>query len=273
MKKIAFITSEKDPASINMKNRLLEKTGFQNKEENPNFELYTLSSDLFLLNLKKTELIFADFVEKLVDADFFIFLSKHVSKNKIDGVYVHSIGNFSPDNSYGGKPNSICYTSSFLIKRLFLELNEGIEDTSLVIGMEATHHGPYIEKVPCVFLEIGSSEERWRDEKLAETVIELTLKALKNDKKFSSVIAIGGSHYAPAFIKIQAASEYAIGHIIPAYAIEHPNFEKRLVAESVKKTLEGATAALIDWKGLRSAERDVILRELEKINVPVVKIK
>jgi len=272
MKNITFITCNEDIASINMRTKLIEQLGYEDKREYDNFVLYLLNDNLSLVELKKGELIFADSLDKYFKADAFIFLSRHVSKSNIDGIYLHSIGNFINDNSLGGKPNTICYTSSFLCKNIFIALNEEILD-NIVIGMEATHHGPYIENIPSIFLEIGSSEEKWRDEKLSETVIKACIRALDNMKEYIPVLAIGGPHYAPAFLKYQAESKYAIGHIIPSYAIENPSFKMSLIKEAINKTIEGVEYVLIDWKGLKSTYRELIIKELDFLKIPYVKIK
>ena len=103
-------------------------------------------------------------------------------------------------------------------------------------------------------IEIGSSEEEWKDEEqgrvIAETVIENTFKE-NNDK---SVIGIGGGHYAPDFTKLALRKNYSFGHICPQYALEA--LDSNLVEQMISKT--GAEEIILDWKGLKSWKQKVV---------------
>jgi D-aminoacyl-tRNA deacylase len=130
--------------------------------------------------------------------------------------------------------------------------------------MEVTHHGPLIE-IPCCFIELGSSEAQWSEEKpakiLAKTI--LSLQDYKLNKNWIPVLGIGGPHYCPNFNKIQLNSQYAISHIIPEYALPlTPNMLK----EAEQKTTEHIKEVVLDWKGCgKSEERQKTINLLNQL--------
>jgi D-tyrosyl-tRNA(Tyr) deacylase len=130
--------------------------------------------------------------------------------------------------------------------------------------MEATHHGPLIDK-PCIFIEIGSTETEWKDSRagfiLAKT-IHKTIKDFKENPYNEIAFAIGGPHYCPNFNKIQLKSNVAISHIIPQYALP---LTDEMIKEAISKTEEEVDFAVLDWKGLGNSEqRKQVLEILDK---------
>ena len=125
------------------------------------------------------------------------------------------------------------------------------------ITMEATHHGPLIDK-PCIFVEIGSTENEWRDNKagfvIAKTISEI-IEEFKPNPYNEIAVAIGGPHYCPNFNKIQLRSNVAISHVIPQYAFP---FTEEMITEAVHKTEEELDFVLLDWKGLGKWKNKVI---------------
>jgi len=139
------------------------------------------------------------------------------------------------------------------------------------ITLEATHHGPLLNTPSC-FIELGSLEDEWRDEKAAKVIAETILSLEKFDKKsynWIPSIAIGGTHYCPNFNKIQLNSDYAISHVIPEY-----NFPvtETMIREAEEKTKEQIKEVLIDWKGCGGSEqRQKILDILDKVGLKYVR--
>jgi D-aminoacyl-tRNA deacylase len=153
---------------------------------------------------------------------------------------------------------------------MFQKLNENAKksNSDYEITMEATHHGPFITK-PCCFIEIGSTEEQWKDEKpgriIAETISQL--QEFKHNKESLAVVGIGGPHYCPNFNKIQLSEEsgIAISHIIPKYAL--PISEKMLL-EAMEKTSEDVKLILVDWEGMGNAEeRQKSIEAIERLGM------
>src|SRR3989338_9528516 len=139
--KTAIIVSKKDPAGINIAEHLRK---------------YNLDSSLHVV---EEDTILSNDLDKKIEADLFIFATKHQSAKGVHSLSCHSPGNWDRAEA-GGKDRELCGSPALLLKEDFLELNKAGKDTHHEITLEVTHHGPYIEK-PCVFIEIGSDEENW----------------------------------------------------------------------------------------------------------------
>lgn len=260
-KKYLIIASKQDRAGINIttqlsqfkKNPLLSSMG-----DKPSFDFY----------LREEEIICDENLdhEKINRYDFIIFASKHQSEKNEKTLSIHAPGNWSKVE-YGGKEKKICSTSAIFQKQMFEKLNENAKKFNLKdyqLTLEATHHGPLINK-PCVFIEIGSTENEWRDPKagfvIAETISK-TIETFKENPYNEVAIAIGGPHYCPNFNKIQLNSNLAISHIVPQYILP---INEEIVQEAINKTEEEVDFLLIDWKGLGNAEqRNQVLEILKK---------
>ena len=208
-------------------------------------------------------------LEKINKYDFIIFASKHKSEKREKTLSVHAPGNWRSAD-FGGKTGKVCKTSALLLKQIFEKLNENKEKYNLKnykVTMEATHHGPLIDK-PCIFIEIGSTENEWTDRRAAFIIAKTTFEALKEFKEnpYNEVaIAIGGPHYCPNFNKIQLKSNIAISHVVPQYAFP---LTEEMIKEAIEKTEEEVDFALLDWKGLgKSEQRQEILKILDKLYI------
>ena len=140
---------------------------------------------------------------------------------------------------FGGKEGKICKTSALFEKQLFENLIKYAKhyelDKDYAVTLEATHHGPLIDK-PCIFIEIGATETEWNDRRAGFVVaktIEETIKTFKENPYNEVAIAIGGPHYCPTFNKIQSNSNVAISHVIPAYALP---LSDEMIKEENKQT-------------------------------------
>ena len=232
--------------------------------------------DIPIIELKK-ETIFSENIDKdsrLKNIDFIVFASKHQSKEQRKTLSLHAPGNWR-GSDFGGKPGKTCPTSSLVLKYLFQKLNENLENAKqnkqlydFELTLECTHHGPYLEK-PCCFIEIGSSENEWENEKAGE-IIAKTISSLQNFKqskspKIKTAVGIGGPHYCHNFNKIQLNSKYALSHIIPKYSLP---LTESILKEAIEKTQEHVDLILIDWKGLgKSEERQKIMNLLKKSGI------
>lgn len=248
--KFLIVASKLDKAGINITTQLNQFGAFKfyliDKEI-----IYTENLDL----------------EKINSYDFIIFASKHQSESREKTLSVHSPGNWRLAE-FGGEKNKVCKSSALFMKHIFEKLNENSVQYHLddyKVTLEATHHGPLIEK-PCIFIEIGSTETEWTDRRagfiIAKTIDE-AISDFKENPYNEIAIAIGGPHYCPNFNKIQLNSNVAISHVIPQYAF--PLIEE-MVYEAVKKTEEELDFVLLDWKGLGNSEqRQRVIEILDKL--------
>ena len=172
MGKIAIIASSKDPAGINIRSQLIDLAGFEKIDEtfddNYVFQFHKIQNRDIKLYLTNSELVHSESIDKKIDSDILVFASKHRSKENTPSFAVHAIGSWNEAN-LGGQPKKLCPSPAILLKNLFLELNENAKNTGYEITMEATHHGPYVEK-PAVFVEIGSTEKEWSDKLNGEII-------------------------------------------------------------------------------------------------------
>lgn len=210
--------------------------------------------------LVDTEMVYNENLDlsKFDNYDFVIFASRHASGNPEakKTLSVHAPGNWG-DADLGGKPKRVCRTSALFQKQLFGKLNEVAKKNALEkyeITMECTHHGPLINK-PCVFIEIGPTEEEWKDRRASFVVakaIHETINSFHENPYNEVAVAIGGNHYCAGFNKLQLDSNVAISHVIPQYAFP---LTEEMVREAIAGTDENVDIILLDTKGLGNAEQ------------------
>lgn len=259
---LAIITSNKDQASLNIRDSLLSLFSFTETEEtfddNPVLK-YKENIKLYLLNERT---IFAEDLDKKIKADLFIFASKHSAKSDVKTLCIHTPGNWDKAE-VGGKEKTLSISAPIHMKNAFLTMNEF--ETEYVKTMEVTHHGPYLEK-PCFFIEIGPSEKEWEDKTAGDIIAKTIIEALEKGKKgYKTAILIGGSHYNDMTNKIMLRTNCAVGHVCPKYMIE--NISKELILSAIQKTNPKPELILIDWKGLGQFKQKV-MDIIQEINLP-----
>lgn len=278
MEQIAILSSSKDPAGINIRNALIRLFHFAKTEKNfDGSEVFVFNKipnktiKIFFIN---DDLIFLENIDKKISADGFIFASKHRSKENTPSFAVHPIGNWNK-NEFGGKEKTLCPSSAILLKNLFIELNKifflqekNFSESNYEITLEATHHGPYVEK-PAVFVEIGSTEKEWNDKSNGEIIAKTIINALDNsNNNYKIAIGIGGPHYCNNFNKIMLRTNYAVGHICPKYALEY--LDEEMFMQAINKTIEKVDFVVLDWKGL-GKEKKRIIEMLNNMNMGYIR--
>ncbi len=280
---IAIISSTKDIASANIKGSLLDNFNFKEAEEkygnnqvyhntignekikifssiksisyclyNEKIKIYTIDSDL----------IHKENIDKEIDADLFLFISKHRAQEERKSLTVHPIGNFGKAE-FGGKENSLCFCPTLYFKAILDELAKNSANSGYDVTVEATHHGPYLEK-PALFIEIGSTEKEWEDKEAGKIVARAIINSIKegntllnqNNTKINSAFIIGGGHYSHAANKLMLKDGFAAGHICGKYNLE--NLDALLIKEAMEKTVPKASFVLLDWKGLGKEKRRIV---------------
>ncbi|MFH1234628.1 MAG: D-aminoacyl-tRNA deacylase [Candidatus Diapherotrites archaeon] len=260
-----IVVSKEDIGGMNIHSRLSENFDFtetgQSYKGNPFFESKKSALRLVLIDSLH---IFSEDLDAL-GAEFIIFASRHSSKSGTPTLSVHPVGNWGKAE-LGGQDRMLGESSASLMKNYLLGLKEKKEVMGLEfeVSYEATHHGPFLQ-TPCCFIEIGSADAQWRDEKaglaVAETIMERT-----SFPSCKPAIGIGGLHYNPHFTEIALSTEYAFSHMCPKYAL--PNFSLEMLEKAVSASVEKPEAIVIEYKGL-GGEKQRILSLLEKSPVPV----
>ncbi len=262
--KYLIIASKRDLAGINITTQLpqfREHPVLSSMKQSSAFDFYLVEEEvIYTENLD---------LEKINGYDFIIFASKHKSEKREKTLSVHAPGNWR-QNELGGEKTKICKTSALFQKQIFEKLVSNADKYHLKdykVTLECTHHGPLIDK-PCIFIEIGSTENEWKDRKaafvVAKTISEI-INEFKENPYNEVAIGIGGPHYCPNFNKIQLKSNVAVSHIIPGYVL---HLTEEMIKEAVEKTDEEIDFVLLDWKGLGIAqERQRILDILDNLYI------
>ncbi len=256
--KLLLVSSNHDPASRNMAQHLIENIGF--KETSEQFE----DSPIYQRDgtrLIRTEKELLHLSDPGFNPEAYIFLSRHRSESRIPTLTAHFPGNFSDDASYGGNPRELGYTYPSL-HRAYLKNLEQLRDRvpEYKIVTEPTHHGPTSSPIPVLFVEIGSSEERWNDPVAVETVCEAVVETIRNHSPAEKIaVGFGGTHYSEKFTQLVVESSYALGAIAPKYALQHVN--QPIINQMKSRSNETITCAVIDWKGVNDRQRIISLAE------------
>lgn len=237
--KYSIIIPENDPASRNIYNALLKEKLPQNVEIR-NF---------------KNESIHLEHVDEKVDGDILIFATRHRAASGKKSLTCHYPGNWDKAEM-GGKDGALCKAPASLLKEMLVNLKKNSAATDFEVTLEATHHGPELEK-PAMFIELGSSEKEWNDESggkiIAKTIIESLKKKIPERKTY---IALGSIHYPHDFTRIVLETEIAVSHICPKYMLA--NFDERMLEHALSKSAEPCKGVILDWKGLGNQKQRII---------------
>ncbi|WP_316506032.1 D-aminoacyl-tRNA deacylase [Nitrosopumilus sp.] len=255
-----LIAYQDDPAGYNM-------AKFLSKE-------MTLEDDVFHgshydLIIIPTPAISADWLEEKYDYDGFVFLSKHAAESGVLALTCHSTGNFS-EAKFGGNERQVAVPHPHLQKACLQTLKKNQTNFSeFQITIEATHHGPTALTKPCIFIEIGTTEKQWNDVSLCNSVASLVHQVMAQPLDKNPVaICFGGTHYPSKFTDELLDGEYALGTVVPKYALEYLDeklFSHILAQNSMAKT------ALLDWGGMGPNKQKVI-NFLESKDLEVIKL-
>jgi D-aminoacyl-tRNA deacylase len=246
------VASTIDPASVNIKMGILEKSEWEEIDtfsDNPVNQLRK-SKDIILITINDRKINHEnldDEVKEKLDLEFdhVIFISRHTSKTGNPTLTVHPIGNYGPAE-FGGKLKTLVEASPVLMTQLLRNLKKNAKLANLYhkVCFEVTHHGPYL-KTPTLFVEVGSNEDEWKKTEpariVAKSVIELLESYLNNElfiEKIPVIIGLGGGHYAPRFTDVALAKKVAFGHMIPMYHIKAGNIDKEMIEIALRKSPE-----------------------------------
>lgn len=275
--KVIVFTSINDIAAQNIKNQLIKNHNFK-IEYSSDIKVYRNKDIETLIVEVPVDSIYAEKLEDKFKAELFIFASRHSAESRIPALLSHTPGNWTEDTNLGGKPRKIAIASPKAIKIAVNEMEKLTRENNLneyKVGLEVTHHGPYVENTPTIFIELGSVEENWRDEKAAYIVSEAIVKVAEskfkmNHNEYKIAIGLGGPHYAPTFTRKILETEYAIGHIIPEYVYD--KITEKELEMAIKRNDDEVNYILIEWKGLKRIHREKTIKYLEEIGKKWIKV-
>ncbi len=266
----SIIISTEDIASRNIRDRLLEAEDWEEIGEFRSFPAYRWK-DYVILQHEKPH-IYAEGIDVEVESfigerpEFLVFASKHKSESGKRALTVHAVGNYGKAE-YGGKEGTLSASCPILMTEALRLVNKHNRLGDFSVSYEVTHHGPYLE-TPSFFIEIGSTEEEWRNitagEAIAKAILELGEIRESKDK---IAIGIGGGHYAPRFSELALEKAISFGHMAPRYAVE--NLDRRMLGQMVEKS--GAEYVYFYKVGLKRSQITEMRKILEDMGVRRIK--
>ena len=272
---ILLVASNKDIASLNIKEQILKNYQFRKTEvfqENPTYTADVTGKKVTLATINEESVKAQYLPENFPTAKLIVFISRHSSQSGKPTLSVHTPGNFG-NAELGGLPKTLSISSSSVMQNALKCLMHNKEELKLnyEVSFECTHHGPSLN-VPTVFVELGSSATQWSDSKAAEAVAHSAMSAIASFtvSTTSAVLGIGGTHYNQKFTRMTLMGEASFGHMIPKYAVSHVDAE--MLSHCIKRTLEKVQLAVLDWKGIKSIDKPNLLSTLENVGLPFKKV-
>ena len=253
--RIALINSKQDVAGVNIRDHLTSLLAAGGRW--PLTEQHDLA-----FHEVDGRLIHQDRIDRGVDADLIIFISRHASMHPTPALTVHVTGNYESAD-LGGEPGRLAPAAPAwmhaILGNLAARAPEGYR-----VSYEVTHHGPTELSTPSLFTEIGSTAAEWADPAAGRAVAESILAA--EPQETINLIGFGGTHYAVRQTSIALSSRGAFGHIVPArqVGVIDPDLLRAMQEAS------SAVAAYIDRKSLSSDEIIRIERMLATAALPLL---
>ncbi|NPA75429.1 MAG: transposase [Euryarchaeota archaeon] len=263
-----ILTSQDDAASMNIRRHLLDMCSWKKIDVFNGFPVYE-NERFYMVHIKgpkiHAEEVDTHIREKVgIEFDTLIVASKHRSASNMKSLTVHPIGNWGTAEA-GGRSEHVVPTNPWLMTES-LRLLKKYRFGEYNVSFEATHHGPYLS-TKTFFIEIGSTEEEWTDDKAGEVIAKVILEA--EEKRFPVVLGFGGGHYMPRLTDIALKYKVAVGHMVPRYGVPYITPEK--IKEACEKSF--CTAAYVHKKGLNGEERRKVREIVEKAGLKEISSK
>jgi len=215
-----LVASLPDPASVNLRDRLLEAAEWSVGGEYQGRPFHQLR-DMLMVSIERLHL-HLDQVDKEVgqalnlEIDEVVFLSKHRAASGKPTLTMHPIGNFGKAD-YGGREGSLVPASPAFLSGLLRALSSSAKGLPFEISYEVTHHGPFLD-VPTTYVEIGSDETKWDNVEAAQAMAKALLNYVPADGP--TVVGIGGGHYAPRFSEVTLVKKVRFGHMVAKHVLD-----------------------------------------------------
>jgi len=270
---ILIVASTKDVAGMNIAQQILDNYGFEKVEErfhqNPVYSK-TVQDSLAKLVFVNEEIVNTQFITEFFTPQLLVFISKHRSASGLPTLSVHTPGNLSKAE-LGGIPRKVSVSPASAMKNALLEMANAKEELRLnyQVCYECTHHGPSLN-APAMFVELGSSMKQWKDKRAAEAVARAAMAAISKQSKYAAVLGVGGPHYNAKFTKIALNKPTAFGHIIPKYAVSL--LDADMARQCVERTVEKVDSVILDWKGIKGADKKGLMAILNEVGVSIEKV-
>ena len=273
---ILIAASSKDVAGVNIAQQILRHYPFSKTrsefQENPVYHAEIDAQHVRFVTLKEETITAQTLPDHFTNLSLIVFVSRHSSASGTPTLSVHTPGNFAAAE-LGGLPRTVSIAPATAMQTALKALKRYQQEMDLdyAVSYECTHHGPSLN-VPTMFVELGSSELQWSDANAAEAVAHAAMHAIRSFgvSNGTAVLGIGGTHYNQRFTQMSLGDEAAFSHMIPKYAVRHVTAE--LLAHCVERTLEKVGGVILDWKGIRSADKLGLLAALRDVALPCTRV-
>ncbi len=190
------------------------------------------------------DVLYFSFLDKVLDADFFIVVSRHSAASGIKSLTVHHTGNPTSKAEYGGRPRELSVANPPISLSILRSISEVSRSRGLVdaeVTYEVTHHGPTEVRRPLSFAEIGSTVTEWTHRPYQEALAEAVLEAISEPPPVCvPSVGVGGGHYAQQFSQRALSLNECYGHIISRHVVkelrDHPDVLELVLREAVLKS-------------------------------------
>ena len=259
---VLVVASEKDRAGLNIASCLVRDYGFDKSREYSDPSI--LRKDDVVLARTKEEAIHLESASSFPNATSVIFASRHTSEKGDPCLTVHCTGNVLNEAPYGGQPRRLALVEPNRMRAALLSLAESREELGLsyLVSLEATHHGPTELPVPCMFVEIGSSEKQWEDPIAGKAVARAIWTAATSQAKATPAVGFGGGHYSWKHTEAVLKGDFALGHILSKYFFD--SYDQTIVELAFRRTVGDCAHAVIDKKGVRGHERAILVEFVKR---------
>ncbi len=170
---LIFYTTE-DVAGTNAARLLKENYGFKQTEDlhvkNKTFKSWR-NRELQLVELDTRLAFDSNWLNDYFASDLIIFASRHRSETSKPCLTTHTTGDWAS--------GELSATSAFAVKTAFLFFKQNPLE-GFDVSLEATHHQPWNLTAPSLFIEVGSSENEWRDDRACALSEKLFERERKN---------------------------------------------------------------------------------------------
>ncbi len=262
-RKRVLICSKVDPAGSSIADHLLKNYEFKPSQKYEGSYEYR---DFLLRFIEQRHLDYSGMAGDLstdgIEPVDVVFLSKHSSAAGIKSLTVHATGNFGVAE-LGGRDGTVSMSDpSHMTSSLRILASEPIDRFS--VTFEATHHGPYAE-IPNYFIEIGTTEDEWKDRSALSIVSKAIVESRSNrDETF---VGVGGGHYSPKITEYALNNKCNIGHIISKHA--HNYLKKELLMKTFEFTPQ-CRGFIMDSKGSRGAVRQMVKEAVNENSLELI---
>lgn len=264
-----LVLSRQDPVGLLLLG-LLERHSFRPLGEG----LYEDGMGVRLLALSGSPLYLEALEEgQLGDATDIIFLHKHSSESGLPVFTVHQPGNFTAEARLGGRPREVALVNPTLFAMLLRALHRlSQRERGLPVVLEATHHGPTSLPRPALFVELGSTPKQWGDVRLAELLLRSVLSACHGQEPVPEgpvALMTGGPHYSEKFTRLVLEGGLRPAGIASKHALAL--MDRAMLLHALSRSVEPVTHLLVDWKGVRAAQRALLFSLAEERGLTLVR--